>query len=923
MQNFDTVKKKLGKPYHDLEFLLNCLVEVLKESGEDHMIEYIPWINKQTKTSSEVPSKKILHLYALIFQLLNLVEVNGAVQNRRKKEEREGIESINGLWSNNFKILKEAGISQEEIIREIPDVSVQPVLTAHPTEAKRPVVLAEYRNLYLLLVQLENSMYTKREREDTRNEIKQSLHRLWLIDDIFLEKPDVKSELANAIHYLVNVFPNSLPVLDKKFIQAWEGAGFDGDYLKNPDLFPKLNFGNWVGGDRDGHPLVTAEITKYALNQLRMNALSLIRSQLKDLAKKLSFYIEYNDAPEKFQKKIQEISTRLGNYSQVIAEKYNKELFRQYVHLLIARLPAEEQEEDDDAELRLKTKKGSYTNSLQLAADLNDLAENIRDVGSSSIADNDIRNVIRIVRSFGFHLARLDVRQNSSFFEKALSQLIYSTGADDYDYENWDEEKRLVFLRKELQTNRPFARDEKDLQGEGRKVIDSFLVLEKQISKYSHYSLGSLIISMTRSVSDLLMVFLLAREAGLTEYNRKGIVIKLPVVPLFETIDDLKRSAEIMDNYFSHPVVKNSLKLQQKANNLKEPTQEIMVGYSDSNKDGGIIASAWQLYRAQKELLETGKKHGVRIKFFHGKGGTISRGSGPTHWFLRSLPPGSIGGNIKVTEQGESIERKYANRTNAAYNLELLISGAVSLSILQKKQTFDDSVTSEILEIMSEESLGHYKELTEDDDFITFFREATPIDAIESSKIGSRPSRRTGKKNISDLRAIPWVFSWSQSRFNLTSWYGVGSTLIKLEQDHPEKFKKLKDLMKSDDLIRYIFTNIDTSLNATDEKIMEKYASLVESEKIRVKILDKINKELKNTREMMAKVIERPFKERRKSHYYSTILRAEALNYLHDSQIKLLKTWRKNKISEKKDEELLVKLLKSINAIANAMGNTG
>jgi phosphoenolpyruvate carboxylase len=589
---------------------------------------------------------------------------------------------------------------------------------------------------------------------------------------------------------------------------------------------------------------------------------------------------------------------------------------------LIAGLPAEERD-NEPAEVRLKSKKGYYQHSLQLIRDLEFLSVNLRKLGSESIADNDIRNVIRLVQSFGFHLAKLDVRQNSGFYEKALSQLIASTGVDKFNYENWSEEERLVFLNRELSTNRPFTRNEKDLDDEAKNVVDTFLVLEKHISKYSHYALGSLIISMTRSLSDLLMVYLLAREAGLTEHDSGGLAIKLQVVPLFETIDDLNRSPEIMDSYFSHPVVKNSLRLQQKLNQQNEIIQEIMIGYSDSNKDGGIIASAWHLYKAQKELLEIGKKHDIRIKFFHGKGGTISRGSGPTHWFLRSLPSGSIGGNIKVTEQGESIERKYANRTNAAYNLELLISGAVTLSILQKQEKEEDADRSAILQLMSDESLKHYKDLTEDDDFISFFREATPIDAIESSKIGSRPSRRTGKKTITDLRAIPWVFSWSQSRFNLTSWYGVGYTLKKMETGHPDKFSRLKELIKTDDLIRYIFTNIDTSLNATDENIMKNYASLVRSGKIRTRILERINEELKDTREMMAKLIERPISERRENHYYSTILRAEALNYLHNSQIKLLQTWRANKNTDKQDEELLIKLLKSINAIANAMGNTG
>jgi phosphoenolpyruvate carboxylase len=921
MQTFTLVKEKLGKPYIDLEFLLVALAEVLQENGEGHLLPYLPWINDKVPLKKEVPSRKILHLYALIFQLLNLVEVNGAVQNRRRTEEKDGPETINGLWANNFKLLKESGISEKEILKALPDIIVQPVLTAHPTEAKRPVVLAEYRNLYLLLVQLENSMYTRRERDEIRKEIKQSLNRLWLIDDIFLEKPDVKSELANVIHYLTNVFPIALPVLDKKFMNAWKEAGFKTEHLEGTHNFPKIRFGDWVGGDRDGHPLVTADVTAFTLNQLRVNALILVKDQLKKLSRKLSYYIQFDDVPESFRKKVLEISARLGDCSQEISGKYGMELFRQYVHLLIAGLPVSDLPGESPV---LEEKMGNYYHSKQLIEDLEILAATIRELGAKSISENDIREVIRIVESFGFHLAQLDVRQNSGFYEKALTQLIKSTGTKTFHYESWNEKERLQFLQKELITNRPFARNVKVLEDEARAVTESLQVLENHIVNYKHFAIGSLIVSMTRSVSDLLMVYLLAREAGLTEFSAHGIILTLPVVPLFETIEDLDNSAVIMDKYLSQPVVRHSLLYQQKINNLNEPVQEIMVGYSDSNKDGGIIASAWHLYKAQKELLKVGEKHGIKIKFFHGKGGTISRGAGPTHWFLRSLPDGSINGNIKITEQGESIERKYANRTNAAYNLELLVAGVVSLSILQQRQRIDDSESTAILEIMSEESLKHYKDLTQDNDFISFFREATPIDAIESSRIGSRPSRRTGKKTISDLRAIPWVFSWSQSRFNLTSWYGVGSTLEMLKDKQPAKFTRLKELMLSDNLIRYIFTNIDTSLIATDEEIMTKYASLVTSEKVRDKILGKIMKELKITREMISILIERPFEQRRKSHYYSTILRAEALNYLHDSQIKLLRTWRENKKkTEEEDQELLVKLLKSINAIANAMGNTG
>jgi phosphoenolpyruvate carboxylase len=355
------------------------------------------------------------------------------------------------------------------------------------------------------------------------------------------------------------------------------------------------------------------------------------------------------------------------------------------------------------------------------------------------------------------------------------------------------------------------------------------------------------------------------------------------------------------------------------------PVQQVMIGYSDSNKDGGILASQWYLYEAQSKLAEVGIRHKVKIRFFHGKGGSISRGAGPTHWFLRALPQGTINGDIRLTEQGETIERKYANKNNAVYNLELLTAGILSGTMLQDNTHIKVHDLASEFDYLVSKSRSVYKELIEKPGFIEFYEKATPIDAIEQSKIGSRPSRRTGTRTLNDLRAIPWVFSWSQCRFNITSWYGVGTTLEEMYLQTPDKFERFKDSVKSDSFIRYILTNVDSSLASSDEAIFRQYAQLAADVPRNEEFLTLMLDELARTRKIIDFILEIPLSERRVNHYYSTLLRAEAMAPLHTQQVQLLKQWRKsneNGINENSDK-LLFELLRCINAIAGAIGFTG
>jgi phosphoenolpyruvate carboxylase len=922
MRTLELVRSKLGKPYDDLKFLLDCLREVLEESGDGALAMYIPWLGAYPDVQKGKFTDKHLQLSSLCFQLLNIVEVNGAMQNRRRKEDEQSLAEINGLWAYNLKRLKMEGYTPEEIAENISGIHVEPVLTAHPTEAKRTIMLEHLRSLYLLIVKRENTMYTRTEQTELRKNIKIALHRLWRISDVYTEKPDVGSELDNIIHYLTQVFPEVVALHDRRLIQAWEEAGFAPELMKHVGQFPKITFGNWVGGDRDGHPLVTAEVTRTTLLKFRANAFHIIRNGLANLQRNLSFNADLSKLTPAFRERY--MALLLESAENIPGSKVSgsNEPFRQYTEFLLLKLPLQglDAHYPEAAESDFL-----YRYPEQLIDDLYVLHSGLVGFHASEIAFSDVNEIIRLVHTFGFHLARLDIRQNSNYHDLALSQLMNAAGIAGEQFINRSPEERLEFINRELDSNRPFTHASQNPGNEAGATIDTYRVIREHINRFGTMPLGSLIVSMTRNVSDLLVVYLLEREAGLMVNTPEGLASRLPVVPLFETIDDLIHSHEILDEFLSHRVTKNSLRLQQELNSHDTPLQQVMIGYSDSNKDGGILASQWFLYEAQIRMINVAKKHKVTICFFHGKGGSISRGAGPTHWFLRALPPGSLQGIIRLTEQGETIERKYANKGNAVYNLELLTSGTLAASMQRKRGVSMEHPMAEELNYLAAKSMKFYKELTEKPGFIGFYEKATPIDAIEQSKIGSRPSRRTGKRALADLRAIPWVFSWSQCRFNITSWYGVGSTLEDMQKHDPEKFQKFRLAARSDPFVRYVLTNIDSSLASSDEQIFRKYANLAGDDRKSVDLYTLMAAELSRTREMIDIILEVPLAIRRENHFYSTLLRAEAMEPLHDYQVHLLDHWRKT-VSENGppgSQSLLLGLLHSVNAIAGAIGFTG
>ena len=916
----DLVIDKLGKPYKDLSFLLQAFKDVLIENGEIEVASTIPLLQNKIDVSTFLDDRGV-QLYSILFQLVHIVEVNGAVQQRRK-EENQDLSQVRGLWAYQIKKVKQAGIDAIAIASALKNTRVEPVLTAHPTEAKRATVLEHHRELYLLLVERENTMFSSQELMTNKEKIKSSLYRLWKTGEIYLEKPDVPSEIRNVLHYFTNVFPEVLPILDRRLIQAWEFLGYNKKDLFEHRAFPQVTFGNWVGGDRDGHPLVTSKVTYETLKQLRLNAFVVLRRKLTQLVKQLSFALNIEDAPDHLQWRVGELLLELGENAYEVYNRNKGEAFRQFISLIIEKLPLATARGHATA---LHERSISYRYSFELKKDLALLQSALKDYGAITIAETEIHESIRMVETFGFHLAKLDVRQNSAFHDKAISQLINATGKSGDWFVHASEEDRLVFIEEELSSGRPFVRNLNDLADEARNVMEVYAVISEHVQQYGTEGIGSLIVSMTRNVSDLLVVYILAREAGLTRYTPDGMVCMLPVVPLLETIEDLSNGPAILSAFLSHPVTLRSLKYQAQQQEIITISQQVMIGYSDSNKDGGLLCSQWNLHKAQINLSNAADKFGIKIRFFHGKGGTISRGAGPTHYFVQALPGHSFNGDIRLTEQGETIEQKYANRVNAVYNLEVLTASSLSHSLLGSLKEPSGHPLADILEWMAQESQNVYTQLLNEQGFIAFFRQATPIDALEQSRIGSRPSRRTGAYSLADLRAIPWVFAWSQARYNMTSWYGIGSTLEKLRAERPKDYEKFQIALKNDPFIRYFITNVDTSLARSSIHIMKDYAELVDNKNIRNKFSQLFEKELSLTEAHLSFLLDKSLEERRPRHYYSNLLRNSLIEDLHRSQIRLLKEWR---ILVKSDDsqqsnKTLVSLLLTVNAIASATGQTG
>jgi phosphoenolpyruvate carboxylase len=533
--------------------------------------------------------------------------------------------------------------------------------------------------------------------------------------------------------------------------------------------------------------------------------------------------------------------------------------------------------------------------------------------------------VIRIVDVFGFHGAVLDIRQNSQFHDQAIAQLLTAAGIPlPKPYPGQTQEERLPLLLAELNSRRPFLAPDVSVGPEADAVLSCYRVLKEYRDRFGLRGIGSLIVSMTRGVADLFAIYLFAREVGLWRETPEGPASEIHVVPLFETIEDLEAAPAIVADYLQHPLVRRSVHLQADIRASEYPVQQIMLGYSDSNKDSGLLTSQWALHCAQKEITKVADAAGIQVRYFHGRGGTISRGAGPTHRFLEALPHQTIRGDIRLTEQGETIAQKYANRITAAYNLEILLAGVAGITLRQKNQPEPADRINQIAPELSDASRAAYRNLLGHPKFLDFFRTATPIDALELSSIGSRPSRRTGRQTFTDLRAIPWVFSWTQSRYYLPGWFGIGTALQAMTQD-AAKLELLLELGRTSSFLRFVLTNAETNICSAELSLMELYASLCPDDQGVKDVYAVIKEEFILTHKLLSQVLGGASADRRPRFSKTLQIRADGLLALHVQQVGLLRTWRQAMAAgaTADADRLFADVMVSINAIASGLRTTG
>ena len=840
-------------------------------------------LNLIIKDLSQEEMEIVANFFSILPLLINIAEdVDLAYEVNYKNNIGE---TYVGKLSESIKNIKDKNILE--------NINVVPVLTAHPTQVQRKTVLDLTEKLHSLLRKhrdVKNGLINERK---WKNAIQKHIEILTQSDIIREKKLKVANEITNVLEYYNLSFIKAIAKLMTEYKLLLEENNIE---LKNET---PITMGMWIGGDRDGNPFVTAE----TLNLSAMKQCELITTYYIEKLNSLYRTFSMSSHVTKGSKELEE----LANRSRDTSEYREKELYRRALSYIKDKL-----ENTREYLLQDKEAEEKYLTADEFIADLTIIEKSLLENKGEILVTGEFEELLNVVKIFGFYLASIDMRQDSSVYEASVAELLSSANIEK-DYSSLSEEEKCELLLKQLKEDpRPLSINDENKQSEElRKELAIFRTARKLKDKLGDNVIKQNIISHTTSVSDLLELAIMLKEVGLVGSD----FARLQLVPLFETIEDLENSYEVMDKYLSLDIVKKWV-------SDNRSYQEIMLGYSDSNKDGGYLSSGWSLYKAQQELSSLGEKHNIKVTFFHGRGGTVGRGGGPSYDAIISQPLGSVQDRIRLTEQGEIIAAKYGNSDAAYYNLEALFSAVIQRMNADKVNT-DIRDIPEIQVIMDEiveDSYNKYRELVfENPNFYNYFFEATPIKEISSLNIGSRPASRKKITDIGGLRAIPWVFSWSQSRIMLPGWYGVGTAFSNFINKDKGNIEKLRKMYKEWPFFTSLLSNVDMVMSKSDMDIAKEYANLCKEEETK-KVYEEILREWNLTKQVVLEISEH--KEFLEDNTYLTRSlenRLQYFNTLNLIQLELIKRSREGKLPESQINTIHI----TINGVATGLRNSG
>ncbi|TFV68518.1 phosphoenolpyruvate carboxylase [Blastococcus sp. CT_GayMR20] len=863
---------------------------------------------KQLSSLDIRSSNHLIRAFSHFSVLANLAE-DIHHERRRRFHRREGSPPQAGSLAATMALLDQAGLEADAVARELTGALVCPVVTAHPTEVRRRTISQVQRHITDLIRQRDRAASGEIDDDRWSAELWRSVLTLWQTALLRLSRLRLQDEIDEALRYydlsLFEVVPAINAELRSALNERWPDAGL----LSRPMLLP----GSWIGGDRDGNPFVTADALKRATSRQAETALSHHLAELQALGAELSMSDRLvTPTPELYR--LAEASRDDSPFRA--DEPYRRALIGIYARLtataraVLGRSPGTAPEHELPA----------YGSPDELRADLDVVDASLRTHGAGSLADDRLRRLREAVEVFGFHLCGLDMRQNSAVHEVVIAELLSWAGVCE-DYTALDEAARVELLSGELRMRRPLVRPEAELSETTRGELDVLLAAAEQVALLGPRTIPNYVISMCESVSDVLEVAILLKEVGLLDPGaasspaHPGPTSSVGISPLFETIDDLKAAGTTLSAMLDQPLYRALLA-------SRGDVQEVMLGYSDSNKDGGYLAANWALYRAELDLVEVSRSEGIRLRLFHGRGGTVGRGGGPSYEAIRAQPPGAVAGALRITEQGEVIAAKYADPDLARRNLEALVAATLEASLLDIEGLGDDAEPAyALLDDLAARAQRAYRALVHDTPgFVEWFRAATPISELGELNIGSRPPSRKAGNSIADLRAIPWVFSWSQARIMLPGWFGTGTALESWVDGDDDKLAHLQELHRTWPFFRTVLSNMGMVLAKTDLGLAARYAELVPDEDLRARVFDQITAEHERTCRMLLAITgDDELLADNPSLARSIRNRFPYLEPLHHLQVEMLRRRRGGD-----DDELTRRNIQlTINGIATALRNSG